>query len=81
MFLHQKKNSTNPSPNPNPNSSGHTGGPGDSGDVQLPPLPVSFHESVGGETPVGKIHLDGHTLTRFTVGVNKIAGATVSVPV
>ena len=28
----------------------HTGGPGDSGDVQLSPLPVSFHKSVGGET-------------------------------
>ena len=57
-------------------SSSHTtGGPGDSGDVQLSPLPVSFHKSVGGETPVGKVHLDGHSLTRFTVGVNKIAGA------
>ena len=62
-------------------SPSHTGGPGDSDDVQLSPLPVSFHKSVGGETPVGKVHLDGHTLTRFTVGVNKTAGATVSVPV
>ena len=62
-------------------SSSHTGGPGDSGDVQLSPLPVSFHKSVGGETPVGKVHLDGHPLTHFTVGVNKIAGATGSVPV
>ena len=62
-------------------SPSHTGGPGDSGDVQLSPLPVSFHKSVGGEAPDGKVHLDGHTLTRFTVGVNKTAGATVSVPV
>ena len=61
-------------------SPSHTGGPGDSGDVQLLPLPVSFHESVGGESPDGKVHLDGHAMTRFTVGVNKIAGATVSVP-
>ena len=59
----------------------HTGGPGDSGDVQLSPLPVSSHKSVGGEAPNGKVHLDGHPMTRFTVGVNKIAGATVSVPV
>ena len=62
-------------------SSSHTGSPGDSGDVQLSPLPVSFHKSVGGETPIGKVHLDGHPLTRFTVGVNKIAGARGSVPV
>ena len=62
-------------------SPSHTGGPGDSGDVQLSPLPVSFHISVGAEAPDGKVHLDGHPMTRFTVGVNKIAGATVSVPV
>ena len=59
----------------------HTGGPGDSSDVQLSPLPVSFHKSVGGEAPDGKVHLDGHPMTRFTVGVNKIAGARGSVPV
>ena len=62
-------------------SSSHTGGPGDSGDVQLSPLPVSFHKSVGGEAPDGRVHLDGHPMTRFTVGVNKIAGARGSVSV
>ena len=62
-------------------SSSHTGGPGDSGDVQRSPLPVSSHKSVGGETPDGKVYLDGHPLTRFTVGVNKIAGARGSVAV
>ena len=61
-------------------SPSHTGGPGDSGDVQLTPLPVSFHKSVGGEALDGKVHLDGHPRTRFTVGVNKIAGARGSVP-
>ena len=66
FFTNQINISINPNPNPN-------------GDVQLSPLPVSFHKSVGGETPVGKAHLDGHPLTRFTVGVNKTAGATVSV--
>ena len=59
----------------------HTGGPGDSGDVQLLPLPVSFHKSVGGEALDGEVHLEGHPLTCVIVGVNKIAGARGSVPV
>ena len=62
-------------------SPSHTGGPGDSGDVQLSPLPVSFHKSVGGEALNGCVHLEGHPLTRFIVDVNKIAGARGSVPV
>ena len=39
------------------------------------------YQSVGGEAPDGKVHLDGHPMTRFTVGVNKIAGARGAVPV
>ena len=62
-------------------SSSHTGGPGDSGDVHLSPLHVLLHKSVGGETHDGKVHLGGHPLTRFIVGVNKNAGARGSVPV
>ena len=62
-------------------SSSHTGVPGDSSDMQLSPLPVSFYKSVGGEALNGGVHLEGNPLPRFIVGVNKIAGATVSVPV
>ena len=62
-------------------SSSHTSRPGDSGDVQPSTLLVPFDKSVVGEALNGCVHLDGRPLTRFTVGVNKIAGARGSVPV
>ena len=62
-------------------SPSHEGGPGDSCNLQLSPLPESFHKIVGADALDGKVHLAGHPLTRFTVGVNKVAGAQVSAPV
>ena len=59
----------------------HEGGRGDSCTLQPCPLTKSFHKIVGAEALNGNVHLEGYPLTRFIVGVNKIAGAQVSVPV
>ena len=59
----------------------HEGGPGDSCNLQPCPLPKSFHKIMGAEALNGNVHLEGYLLTRFIVGVNKIAGAQGSVPV
>ena len=62
-------------------SPSHEGGPGDSCTLQPCPLPESFHKIVGAEALNGNVHLKGYPLTRFIVGVNKIAGVQVSAPV
>ena len=62
-------------------SPSHEGGPGDSCNLQLFPLPESFHKTVGAEALDGEVHLEGCLLTHLIVGVNKVAGAQVSAPV
>ena len=59
-------------------SPSHEGSPGDSCNLQPFPLPESFREIVRAEALDGNVHLAGHPLTRFTVSVNKIAGAEAS---
>ena len=65
-------------PHKDHHSPSQEGGPGDSCSLQLFPLPESF-QIVGAEALNGNVHLKGYALTRFSVGVNKIAGATVFV--
>ena len=52
-------------------SPSHEGGPGDSCNLQLFPLAEPFHKIVGAEALDRNVHLAGHPLTRFIVGVNK----------